>query len=171
MHERFSKRIEKRLVSPGRRLEHARRRLDRETIGRQIGRILGQNTRAAGRYKIEVMEDATRASGLRLLWSVKSEWDEWVRHSAGAYLLRTNVWEWSSGELWRTYVQLTEVEAASASTRAISRSVALPLGGACPQELRIRCAVRPDKAQAFLLDRLGLRLPERFRIPAPRREM
>ncbi len=31
------------------------------------------------------------------------------------------------------------------------------------RELRIRCVVRPDKAQAMLLDRLGLRLPERLR--------
>ena len=29
----------------------------------------------------------------------------------------------------------------------------------------IRCVVRPDKAQALLLDRLGLELPERLRIP------
>jgi hypothetical protein len=31
-------------------------------------------------------------------------------------------------------------------------------------KLRIRCVVRPDKAQALLLDRLGLRLPERLRL-------
>ena len=30
---------------------------------------------------------------------------------------------------------------------------------------RIRCVVRPDKAQAQLLDRLGLRLPERLKLP------
>ena len=33
------------------------------------------------------------------------------------------------------------------------------------RELRLRCVVRPDKAQAALLDRLGLRLPERVRPP------
>ena len=32
------------------------------------------------------------------------------------------------------------------------------------RELRIRCVVRPDQAQAHLLARLGLRLPERLRI-------
>jgi hypothetical protein len=26
--------------------------------------------------------------------------------------------------------------------------------------------IRPDKAQAMLLDRLGLRLPERLRVPS-----
>ncbi len=34
------------------------------------------------------------------------------------------------------------------------------------RELRLRCIVRPDKTQATLLDRLGLRLPERLRLPA-----
>jgi hypothetical protein len=33
------------------------------------------------------------------------------------------------------------------------------------REVRIRCVVRPDRAQAALLDRLGLRLPERLRLP------
>jgi hypothetical protein len=33
------------------------------------------------------------------------------------------------------------------------------------RELRIRSVVRPDKVQAQLLDRLGLCLPERLRLP------
>ena len=37
------------------------------------------------------------------------------------------------------------------------------------KEMRIRCVVRPDRVQAALLDRLGLRLPERLRIPPPGR--
>lgn len=32
--------------------------------------------------------------------------------SAGCYLLRTNVLDWSDEELWKTYMQLTEAEAA-----------------------------------------------------------
>jgi hypothetical protein len=39
------------------------------------------------------------------------------------------------------------------------------------RELRIRCVVRPEKAQAMLLDRLGLRLPERLRVPSHVDEM
>ena len=31
--------------------------------------------------------------------------------------------------------------------------------------MRLRCGVRPDKAQAALLDRLGLRIPERLSDP------
>lgn len=33
------------------------------------------------------------------------------------------------------------------------------------REIRLRCVVRPDRAQAALLDRLGLTLPERLLIP------
>jgi hypothetical protein len=35
------------------------------------------------------------------------------------------------------------------------------------RDLRLRCVVRPDAAQAALLDRLGLELPERLRIRPP----
>jgi len=35
------------------------------------------------------------------------------------------------------------------------------------RELRLRCVVRPDAAQAALLERLGLELPERLRIRSP----
>jgi hypothetical protein len=35
----------------------------------------------------------------------------------------------------------------------------------------LRCVVRPDRAQAILLERLGLRLPERFRMPRAARTM
>jgi transposase len=112
MHERFAKRIEERLESLGRRLERSRKRLDREAIGRQIGRILEKNSRAAGRYRIQVVDDASRAGGLRLVWSAQPEWDAWASHSEGTYILRTNVRDWSAEELWRTYIQLTEAEAA-----------------------------------------------------------
>ena len=31
--------------------------------------------------------------------------------------------------------------------------------------VRLRCVVRPDKAQAILLGRLGLELPQRLKLP------
>ncbi len=221
MHARFSKRIEERLASLGRRLARSRQKLDREAIGRQIGRMLAQNSRAAGRYRIHVVDDPTQASGLRLDWKALPEWDAWAVHSEGAYVLRTNIHDWSEEDLWRTYIQLTEAEAAfrihksdlsirpvwhqkaervqahilvcflayvlwktleqwqrraglGNSPRTIleeigriqSTDVVLPLADEPGRELRIRCVVRPDKAQAMLLDRLGLRLPERLRAPS-----
>jgi transposase len=226
MHERFSKRIEERLESLGRRLARSRKRLDRESVGRQIGRMLAQNSRAAGRYQIDVLDDPSRDSGLRLVWKAKPEWDCWATHSEGAYVLRTNIHDWSEEDLWRTYIQLTEAEAAfrvhksdlsirpvwhhkservqahilvcflgyvlwktleqwqrraglGNSPRTIleeiariqSTDVVLPLADLPRRELRIRCVVRPDPSQAMLLDRLGLRLPERLRAPSHVTEM
>ena len=218
MHARFAERIEDGLRSLEQRIAHARRALERGPIERQIGRLLERNTRAAGRYTIQLLDDVEAASGLRLVWSSTPEWDDWARHSEGCYVLRTNVNDWSSETLWRTYIQLTEAEAAfriqktelsirpiwhhtaervqahilvcflahvlwktleqwqtraglGNSPRTIlddlaaiqSTDVVLPLADDPDKEIRIRCVVRPDKSQAALLDRLGLRLPERLR--------
>ena len=54
---------------------------------------------------------------------------------------------------------------------AVGTDVVLPLTDDPGRELRLRCIVRPDKPQAMLLDRLGLRPPERLRLPAPMRKM
>ncbi len=129
-------------------------------------------------------------------------------------MLRTNIADWSAEDLWRTYIQLTDAEAAfriqkselairpvwhqradrvqahvlvcflayvlwktleqwRRSPRTIleelgriqSTDVVLPTQDG--RELRLRCVVRPDVAQAALLDRLGLDLPHRLRVPAP----
>src|SRR3989441_8560434 len=112
IHERFAARIEVALQSLARRLQRARQPLDRGRIERQIGRLLGRNSRAAARYQIQLVEDPAVASHLRLAWSVRPEWDEWARHSEGCYVLRTNVRDWSAEDLWRTYIQLTDAEAA-----------------------------------------------------------
>lgn len=47
-----------------------------------------------------------------------------------------------------------------------STDIVLPTAEVTSRNLRIRCVVRPDKSQAQLLDRLGLRLPQRLMIPA-----
>jgi len=221
MHERFCARIEERLQALGRRLDSSRKALDHGVIERQIGRFLQQNSRAAGRYLIRIVEDRSRRSGLRLEWSVQTEWDEWAQYSEGSYVLRTNILDWTSETLWRTYVQLSDAEAAfrihksdlslrpiwhqkservqahilvcflayvlwktleqwqrraglGNSPRTIleemariqSTDIVLPLADGSGRNMRIRCVVRPDRAQAALLDRLGLDLPQRLRIPA-----
>jgi len=220
MHARFAQRIETGLQTLAGRLARARKPLDRGKLERQIGRLLERNTRAAGRYTIDLVDDRTRPAGLALQWSARAEWDEWARHSEGCYVLRTNIADWDVATLWRTYVQLTDAEAAfriqkselsirpiwhqrtdrvqahifvcflayvlwktleqwqsraglGNSPRTIldelhriqSTDVVLPLADNLRRELRIRCVARPDKAQALLLDRLGLRLPERLRPP------
>ena len=141
-------------------------------------------------------------------------------------MLRTNLRDWTSEALWRTYVQLSEAEAAfrihkselsirpiwhqredrvlahilvcflayvlwktleqwqsraglGNSPRTIlqelgainSTDVVLLTAAAPHRELRLRCVVRPDRAQAILLQRLGLQLPERLRMPLTTRQM
>ena len=48
-------------------------------------------------------------------------------------------------------------------SRLQSTDVVLPLQSG--REIRLRCIVRPDPAQEALLDRLGLTLPTRLRLP------
>ena len=220
MHARFCTRIEEALVRLQSRIERARQPIDRSATERQIGRMLGRNSRAAARYLIKLHEAPELPAGLRLQWSARPEWDEWACHSEGCYVLRTNLKDWTPEELWRTYIQLTEAEAAfrihkselsirpiwhqrehrvlahilvcflayvlwktleqwqsraglGNSPRTIldelarihSTDIVLPTASNPQHELRLRCVVRPDRAQATLLDRLGLRLPERLRIP------
>lgn len=112
MHERFSKRIEAGLASMGRRLTKSRSALDRSRLERQIGRLLERNSRAGGRYHISLVDDATSPARVRLQWSIRAQWDDWARLSEGTYILRTNIHDWSAEDLWKTYVQLAEAEAA-----------------------------------------------------------
>jgi hypothetical protein len=107
MHGRFEQRIEEGL----KRIEAAcqRQRLQPVTVAQRVGRLLGRNTRAAGLFQIEVQEAEGRA---RLVWQKIESWRDWASLSEGCYLLRSNVSDWSGEELWRTYIQLTEAEAA-----------------------------------------------------------
>src|SRR5208282_1111591 len=220
IHAGFAQRIEPGLDKLGRRIERARKALQRGKLERQIGRLLERNARAAGRYLINLVEDASRPAGVQLKWSARPEWDDWARHSEGCYLLRTNISDWDAEQLWRTYIQLSEAEAAfrihkselairpiwhqredrvrahilvcflayvlwktleqwqsraglGNSPRTLlqelaaiaSTDVILPTAAPPDREVRLRCVVRPDRAQAILLERLGLRLPERLRMP------
>jgi transposase len=112
MHERFSKRIEEGLDSLNRRLEKSQNQLDRGVLERQIGRLLERNSRAAARYSISLTEDKATPAGVKLKWSTRPEWDDWAKLSEGTYILRSNIHDWTEQELWKTYIQLSEAEAA-----------------------------------------------------------
>jgi transposase len=79
-------------------------------VEREIGRLLGKNTRAARLFDVKV----TRADdgSARIDWSKIEATRDWATPSSGCYLLRTNVTDWSDEELWKAYIQLTEAEAA-----------------------------------------------------------
>ena len=219
MHERFAARIETSLKKLARRLERSRRPLPRAPVERQLGRLLQRNSRAAARYQIELVDNVNQPAGVCLQWSVAPDWERAAAITEGCYILRTNVTGWTAEQIWQTYVQLTQAEAAfrinkselgirpvfhqkerrvrshilvcflayvlwktleqwqakaglGNSPRTLLEEferirctdVVLPLAQDPARELRLRCVVRPDKAQALLLQRLGLRLPERIRI-------
>src|SRR5262245_44992652 len=81
--------------------------------------------------------------------------------------------------LWKTLEQWQSRAGLGNSPRNIlkelgriqSTDVVLPLAEDPSRKLRIRCVVKPDNAQALLLDRLGLRLPKRLRVPPKIPEM
>ncbi len=44
--------------------------------------------------------------------SYNAAFDDWAALSEGAYLLRSNIADWSDQQLWKAYIQLTQAEAA-----------------------------------------------------------
>lgn len=185
-------------------------------IERRVGRLLGRNTRAAGLFDVRVTSGNNGFA--QVTWSKKSTTLNSAQHREGCYLLRSNVSDWSAGELWQAYMHLTDAEAAfrmhkdqlklrpvwhqtservqahilvcflayvlrktlegwaqraglGRSTTTIleelariqSTDVVLPTTDR--RTARLRCVVRPDRAQTILLEHLGLTLPERLRLP------
>ena len=217
MHDKFSARIEAALERLSARIARSKKRLDPAPLNRQIGRILQHNQRAAARFAIALEPDGCPA-GLRLVVSCNASFDDWAALSEGAYLLRSNIADWSDQQLWKAYIQLTQAEAAfriqkdqlnlrpiwhqredrvqahifvcflafvlwkclemwqsraglGNSPRTIleelariqSHDVVLPT--ATHGHIRLRCVTRPDPVQAALIDRLGIVLPKRLRLP------
>jgi len=80
------------------------------SLRREHGRLLGRNTRAAGLFEVEVKPDENGHA--KLTWKKLADRRDWATLSAGCYLLRSNVRDWSDKELWKAYIQLTEAEAA-----------------------------------------------------------
>ena len=111
MHEKFSGRITAALERLAARIAGSKKRLDPAPVNRQIGRILQQNQRAAARFAIALEPDPCPA-GFRLSVTCNDAFDDWAALSEGAYLLRSNITDWSDQQLWKAYIQLTQAEAA-----------------------------------------------------------
>jgi transposase len=111
MHDKFSRRIQAALDRLAARIAHAKKRIDPARVNRQIGRILQQNQRSAARFAVALEPDNSPA-GFRLVVGYNTSFDDWAAISEGAYLLRSNITEWSDQQLWKAYIQLTQAEAA-----------------------------------------------------------
>jgi transposase len=105
---RFERKIEERLQAMAARCDKQRR--DVQKVEREVGGMLKQNTRAARLFDVTVK--AREDGGAQLSWKKMEGLRDWTTLSAGCYLLRTNVRDWTDEELWKTYMQLTEAEAA-----------------------------------------------------------
>lgn len=217
MHEKFSTRIEEALERLQQRIAKAKKPLDKAQVSRQIGRLLQRNSRAAARFET-TLQDNDSAAGFSLRVQKSAEFDRWAAISEGAYVLRSNITDWTDEKLWKAYIQLTQAEAAfrinkdqlrvrpiwhkrtdrvqahilvcflafvlwktlemwqqraglGNSPRTVleefariqSHDVILPLQA--QGELRLRCVTQPDDAQSMLLERLGMVLPKRLRMP------
>lgn len=215
----FVKRIEEALGRLQRRCEKAAKPLSTEQVQRQIGRILEKNQRAAQLFEIRCEAAQERPSGIRVEWRRDEEKQFQRASSHGCYALRTNVRDWTEAEVWKTYIQLTQVENAfrahkseleirpvwhhkedrarahifvcflayvlwklleqwqnraglGDSPRTIleelghiqSGDIMLPT--TTGERIRLRSIVSPEKAQRIILQRLGIDLPRRMRIPA-----
>jgi transposase len=212
--ERFAQRLETGLAKLA--AACVKRRCAVGVIERRLGRLLQRQQRAARFYDVRVTAAASGRAALT--WSKRTA--AWQQAGAcdGCYVLRSNVADWTAAELWRSYIQLTEAEAAfrmhkeslqlrpvwhqraervtahilvcflayvlrktlegwcrqaglgsstttvlEEMTRIHSTDVILPTQDG--RQVRLRCVVRPDRAQAILLQRLGLQLPQRLRLP------
>lgn len=82
-----------------------------------------------------------------------------------AYVLRKTLEGWSArAGLGNSPTTLLEEFARIQSTDVVAPTTD-------GRTLRLRCVVRPDKAQKILLDHLGLQLPQRLRLPTGMRPM
>ena len=105
---RFVAKIEKALRGLDKRVAEGKLK-DRFKMERNLGRIQASHPQVADLYEMAVEE--TKA-GTRLVWRQKPEQQQWLQAREGAYLLRTNLTADTAAELWKKYIQLTEVEAA-----------------------------------------------------------
>ena len=160
MHNRFEKRIARGLASLERRLQRARKRIPRANVAgmtpAQFWKTYVQLTEAENAFRMHKSD-----LRLRPIWHHKTKRVEaHILVCFLAYALYKTLEQWSHrAGLGKSPKTLLEEMA-----RIQTADVVLPTTDG--RELRIRCVVQPDRAQAILLQQLGLELPRRLKIPA-----
>src|SRR5712671_1461553 len=105
---RFVAKIEKALTGLEKRIADGKLK-DRGKMFMGLGRIQASHPQVADLYEMGIRDSQ---EGARLVWRQKPEQQQWLETREGAYLLRTNLSAGSAADLWKKYMQLTEVEAA-----------------------------------------------------------
>src|SRR5271157_3446534 len=108
MRSRFSTRMEKVLTALEKRVAAGQLK-DRHKIERCLGKIQARHPQVADLYPVQVSE---KDGVVALQWQVIEGRQSWQQAREGAYLLRTNLPPGKPEELWKSYIQLTEAEAA-----------------------------------------------------------
>ncbi len=108
--QKSADKIAARLATMTERCEKQNR--DQLRVAREIGHLMGQNTKAAHLFEVKVFpkdDDALKAFA-KIQWQKIKPATDWHELSDGCYLLRTNVTDWTDEDLWKAYIQLTEAE-------------------------------------------------------------
>ena len=105
---RFVAKIEKALAGLEKRIAEGKLK-DRDKMWMRLGRIQASHPQVADLYEMTIKDSK---EGARLVWRQKPEQQQWLEAREGAYLLRTNLTAGTAADLWKKYMQLTEVEAA-----------------------------------------------------------
>jgi hypothetical protein len=122
---------------------------DRQKAKRRIGRLQERNSRAASLFTITITETGTEKEKKFEMTVHKNE-DRYrqILENGGYYLLRTNWTQADPKTIWKTYIQLTEVEDAFRT----AKQVRLRVVSTAPKELKV------------LLQRIKALLPSRPKI-------
>lgn len=108
IHERFERKMEEGLQRLTRAIETGRLQ-SRDQLQQRLGRLKLECSRVARAYRVEVRGDGP---ALALHWQKDAAKAAYLRHTEGAYLLRTNLSGESEENLWHMYMQLNDAEAA-----------------------------------------------------------
>jgi transposase len=103
---RFVTKIDKALAGLEKRIVEGKLK-DRDKMFMSLGRIQASHPQVADLYEM-AMKDTQQ--GPRLVWRQKPEQQQWLEAREGAYLLRTNLTVNGAADLWKKYMQLTEVK-------------------------------------------------------------
>jgi len=107
MRSRFSNSMESALNNLHKTIAQGRLK-DRNKMERRLGKIQARHPSVNDLYDVSIRETN---EGLRLVWQIREERQNWRTAREGAYLLRTNIEAETAEQLWSKYMQLTEAEA------------------------------------------------------------
>ena len=109
MRQRFAERIEAELTKLAAACQGEKRRRP-SAVERRVGALLSQNSRARSLFAVQV--ETRPDGGAMVTWERREDVTLWAELKEGCYMLRTNIQGGDAEQVWHSYIQLTEAEAA-----------------------------------------------------------